>query len=116
MAVFGNLYGLVNMSLFLILANYLSALIAVQLVRGDLTQDNTMNFGEIYNSFIAMYQVILTVRNASTSNDQIPQVLSSENWTDVLYGTAVAEIPLGQSALLTIFITGWFLFANCEPS
>lgn len=57
MAVFGNLYGLVNMSLFLILANYLSALVAVQLVRGDLTQDDTMNFGEIYNSFIAMYQV-----------------------------------------------------------
>ncbi|KLO12110.1 hypothetical protein SCHPADRAFT_875932 [Schizopora paradoxa] len=95
MAVFGNLYGLVNMSLFLILANFLSALVAVQLVRGDLTQDETMNFGEIYNSFIAMYQV-----------------LSSENWTDVLYKTAVAEIPLGQSALLAIFITGWFLFAN----
>lgn len=45
------------MSLFLILANYVSALFAVQLLRGDLTNDNTMNFGGIYNSFLAMYQV-----------------------------------------------------------
>lgn len=45
------------MSLFLILANFVSALFAVQLLRGDLTGDNTMNFGEIYNSFLAMYQV-----------------------------------------------------------
>lgn len=57
LAVFGNLYGLVNMSLFLILANYVSALFAVQLLRGDLTDSNAMNFGEIYNSFLAMYQV-----------------------------------------------------------
>ena len=55
--MFGNLYGLVNMSLFLLLANYVAALVAVQLLRGDLGDDVTMNFGQIYTSFLAMYQV-----------------------------------------------------------
>ena len=48
---------MVNMSLFLILANYIAALVAAQLLRGDLSSDVTMNFKEIYNSFLAMYQV-----------------------------------------------------------
>lgn len=26
----------------------------------------------------------------------------------------MAEIPLGQSALVAIFLSLWFLFANCE--
>ncbi|TDL23428.1 hypothetical protein BD410DRAFT_897507 [Rickenella mellea] len=95
LAVFGNMYGLVNMSLFLILANYVAALVAIQLLRGDLTSDVTMNFGQIYNSFLAMYQVF-----------------SSENWTTVLYNAAQAEVALGQAALTALFISGWFLFAN----
>ena len=55
--MFGNLYGLVNMLFFLLVANFVGALVAVQLLRGDLTGDNTMNFGQVYNSFLAMYQV-----------------------------------------------------------
>lgn len=51
------MYGMVNMSLFLILANYVAALVAVQLLRGDLSSSVTMNFKEVYNSFLAMYQV-----------------------------------------------------------
>ena len=35
LAVFGNMYGLANMSLFLIEINLLAALFAVQLVSGD---------------------------------------------------------------------------------
>lgn len=57
LAVFGNLYGLVNMSVFLIIANYLSALVAIQLLRGDISPNEAMNFSQIYNSFVAMYQV-----------------------------------------------------------
>ena len=45
------------MTLFLILANYIGALVAVQLLRGDLSGDVNMNFKEVYNSFLAMYQV-----------------------------------------------------------
>lgn len=42
------------------------------------------------------------------------QVLSSENWTDVMYTAAEAEVPLGQSALIALFFSIWFLFANCK--
>lgn len=45
------------MSLFLLLANFVGALVAAQLLRGDLSSDENMNFKEIYNSFLAMYQV-----------------------------------------------------------
>lgn len=97
MAVFGNLYGLANMSLFLILINYISALVAVQLLRGDFTADATVNFGELFNSFLAIWQVF-----------------SSENWTNVLYGVTSAEINLGQTLIVIVFVVSWMLFANCE--
>ncbi|KAF9039224.1 high-affinity cell membrane calcium channel [Panaeolus papilionaceus] len=95
LAVFGNMYGLANMGLFLIIVNYIAALVAVQLLRGDFGNDVTINFGEVFNSFLAMYQVF-----------------SSENWVDVLYGAAMAEIPLGQSVIVLIFVSAWMLFAN----
>ena len=97
LAVFGNLYGLANMALFLIIVNYIAALVAVQLLRGDFGNDVIVNFGEVFNAFLAMYQVF-----------------SSENWTDVLYGASVAEIPLGQTVIILIFISAWMLFANCR--
>ncbi|TFK51284.1 hypothetical protein OE88DRAFT_1800091 [Heliocybe sulcata] len=95
LAVFGNMYGLANMTLFLLLMNYIAALIAIQLLRGDLTSDESMNFGQVFTSFLAVYQVF-----------------SSENWTDVLYGALEPEIPLGQSVIVAIFVCAWFLFAN----
>ncbi|KAF8151534.1 high-affinity cell membrane calcium channel [Crassisporium funariophilum] len=95
LAVFGNMYGLANMALFLIIVNYIAALVAVQLLRGDFGSDATVNFGEVFNAFLAMYQVF-----------------SSENWVDVLYGAAQAEVPLGQTVVVLIFIAAWMLFAN----
>ena len=95
--MFGNTYGLANMALFLIMANYIAALLAVQLLRGDFVTGSQVNFGEVWNSFLAMYQVF-----------------SSENWPTVLYDAADTEIPLGQAVVALIFITAWFLFANCE--
>lgn len=97
MAVFGNMYGLANMALFLVIINYIAALVAAQFLRGDFGDDVTVNFGEIFNSFLAMYQVF-----------------SSENWVDVLYGAAMAEKPLGQTVIALVFIAAWMLFANCE--
>lgn len=97
LSVFGNMHGLSNMTLFLILVNYLSALFASQLLRGDLPSSQTMNFGQIFTSFLAIYQIF-----------------SSENWTSVLYSSAQAEIPLRQSWIIVLFIVGWFFFANCE--
>jgi hypothetical protein len=90
------MYGLVNMSLFLILVNFIAALVAIQLLRGDMPGQDSMNFGQLFNSYLAIYQVF-----------------SSENWTNVLYSVTQAEIPLGQAVILAIFIPSWFLFANC---
>ena len=91
------MYGLANMSLFLIEINLLAALFAVQLVSGDIKRGDPIDFGTLYNSFLAIYQVF-----------------SSENWTDVLYLAAVPEVPLRQSAITVLFIAGWMFFANCE--
>lgn len=93
--VFGNMNGLWNMTLFLMIVNLLGALIAVQLFRGDVGADNHMNFGETYTAFLAMYQVF-----------------SSENWTDILYLTADASAPFKQALIAVLFYVGWFFFAN----
>jgi hypothetical protein len=91
------MYGLANMLLFLVMVNYIAALVAVQLLRGDLGEDTPLNFGELFNAFLGVYQVF-----------------SSENWTDVLYSTTGAEIRLGQTVIVALFISAWMLFANCE--
>jgi hypothetical protein len=90
------MYGSVNMSLFLIFVNFIAALVAIQLLRGDVSGSSTINFGQLFSAFLGIYQVF------------------SENWTDVLYETTQAEIPLGQAIILTIFISSWLLFANCR--
>ena len=97
LAVFGNMYALVNMSLFLLLVNFIAALVAVQLLRGDVPGSTNINFGEIFNAFLGIYQIF-----------------SSENWTNVLYNTVQAEIPLSQAVILAIFMSTWLLFANCK--
>ena len=96
LSVFANLRGLVNMVLFLMIVNYLAALFVSQILRGDMPSNLSMNFGEIFTSFLAVYQVF-----------------SSENWTTVLYSTAQAEVPLGQAVVVILFFVGWFFFANC---
>ncbi|KAK0551675.1 calcium channel protein [Tilletia horrida] len=99
--VFGSMAGLFNMILFLLLMVGLSALIAVQLFRGDIPQLDDdgnqieMTFKQMYNSYLAMYQIF-----------------SSENWTDVLWNNLVFELPFKQTVFAGIFICGWFLFAN----
>ena len=66
---------------------------------GDIKRGDPIDFGTLYNSFLAIYQVF-----------------SSENWTDVLYLAAVPEVPLRQSAITVLFIAGWMFFANCKSS
>lgn len=58
MQVFGNMSGLINMTLFLLLTNLIGGLIAMQLFRGDLDADSDeMTFYQTFNAFLAMYQV-----------------------------------------------------------
>lgn len=87
------------MTLFLLLVNYIAALVAVQLLRGDMAEGDPMNFGQVFTSFLAMYQVF-----------------SSENWVDILYGATHAEVRLSQTVVVAFFVTAWMLFANCEYS
>ncbi|KAH7886746.1 Ion transport protein-domain-containing protein, partial [Phlebopus sp. FC_14] len=95
LTVFGNLYGLANMTLFLMLVNFIAALVAIQLIQGDMSGSTTMNFGQLFNSFLAVYQIF-----------------SSENWTTVLYDATDAELPLGQAVIVATFLSCWLLFAN----
>ncbi|OJA17446.1 hypothetical protein AZE42_05939 [Rhizopogon vesiculosus] len=95
LTVFGNLYGLANMTLFLLLVNLLAALVSVELIRGDMTGQTALNFGQLWNSFLAVYQIF-----------------SSENWTVILYNATDAEIPLGQAVIVAVFLSSWLVFAN----
>lgn len=85
------------MSIFLLLANFLAALFATQLFRGDVPADFTMNFHSIVSSFLAMYQVF-----------------TSENWTDIMWEVANDEFPFKMQVIAILFIVFWFFFANCE--
>ena len=96
LAVFGNMYGMTNMILFLLLVNFIASLMAVQLLRGYMHSDEMINFGHIYNAFLGMWQIF-----------------TSENWTTLLYTAAVASQPVRQSIVVILFLTGWMLFANC---
>lgn len=93
--VFGNLHGLLNMTIFLMLANFLAALFAVQLFRGDVPSSFNMNFQGMTTSFLAMYQVF-----------------TSENWTDIMWEVSDAEAPYKQQVIAILFIVMWFFFAN----
>ncbi|KAG6372714.1 Ion transport protein-domain-containing protein [Boletus reticuloceps] len=95
LTVFGNMYGLVNMTLFLMLVTFLAALFAIQLLQGDMDGNATMNFAQLFNSFLAVYQI-----------------LSGENWTAVLYDATDAELKLGQAIIVCTFLCCWLLFSN----
>lgn len=84
------------MILFLLLVNFIASLMAVQLLRGYMPPDQTINFGNFYNAFLGMYQIF-----------------TAENWTTLLYTAAIASQPVRQSVVVILFITGWILFANC---
>ncbi|WVR06351.1 hypothetical protein IAU60_003382 [Kwoniella sp. DSM 27419] len=92
--VFGNFAGLSNMVIFLFLMNFLAALMALQLFRGDVEAGETITFFQTYNSFLGMYQLF-----------------SSENWTDVLYNVMGAEEQFHQNIIAAIFLCGWLLFS-----
>lgn len=93
--VFGSFAGLLNMTFFLFLMNFVAALMAVQLLRGDMDDEELINFSQVYNSFLGMYQIF-----------------STENWTTVLYNAMSAEWQFGQGWIVCIFLFIWFLFAN----
>ncbi|KAK3941855.1 calcium-channel protein cch1 [Diplogelasinospora grovesii] len=98
--VLGNVTGIGNLMLFVFLITFLMAIFASQLFRGQLpAQDNQGNnvripFNTIYNSFLGMYQI-----------------LSSENWTDILYHVTSFSTGFNTAWIGAIFLIGWFILA-----
>jgi voltage-dependent calcium channel len=101
LVVFGNIGGLLNLIVFVFLITFLTAILASQLFRGEFpTEDVTgatirITFFTIYNSFIGMYQV-----------------LSSENWTSLMYNATQFDVRFGTAWLAAIFFIMWFILAN----
>ena len=99
--VLGNVSGLLNLIVFVFLITFLTAIFAAQIFRGEIPatyasgDDIHITFTDIYNSFIGMYQV-----------------LSSENWTSLLYNSTSYEDRWGQAWIGAIFFILWFILAN----
>ncbi|TGZ76287.1 hypothetical protein EX30DRAFT_399378 [Ascodesmis nigricans] len=98
--VLGNVSGLSNLLLFVILLTFLCAIFAVQLVRGDIPAEFEgetlpITFHTMYNSFLGMYQIF-----------------SSEDWTAVLYITTQVQAPYGVGWISAMFFIGWFILGN----
>ncbi|KAI5283389.1 calcium channel protein, partial [Ascosphaera atra] len=95
--VLKNAYGLINLILFVFMVTFLAAIFAIQLFKNQIPDDGDTNvtFGNIYNSFLGMYQI-----------------LSSENWTDILYSATQNTVQWNTAWISAIFIIIWFMFAN----
>ncbi|KAK8138665.1 calcium channel subunit cch1 [Apiospora sp. TS-2023a] len=97
--VLGNAAGIANLLLFVFLITFIMAIFAVQIFRGELppTEDGELvriSFYNIYNAFLGMYQI-----------------LSSENWTEILYNVTSYTTHRGTSWYGSMFLIGWFILA-----
>ncbi|KAK5693939.1 calcium channel protein [Elasticomyces elasticus] len=98
--VLRHVSGILNLILFVFLLTFLAAIFASQLFRGQLPleddQGNTVNvnFGSIYNSFLGMYQI-----------------LSSENWTTILYDVTRFNVQYHTAWIGAAFFILWFILA-----
>ncbi|KAF7868666.1 hypothetical protein EAF04_005196 [Stromatinia cepivora] len=101
MLVLGNASGIGNLVLFVFLITFLVAIFAVQLLRGEIpAQDDggdtiQVTFATIFNSFLGLYQI-----------------LSSENWTDILYNVTGINNARNTAWIGATFLIGWFILAN----
>ncbi|GIZ39198.1 hypothetical protein CKM354_000258900 [Cercospora kikuchii] len=99
--VLRHVSGVLNLILFVFLLTFLAAIFASQLFRGQLPildgEGNyiEVTFATIFNSFLGMYQV-----------------LSSENWTDIMYNVGRFDAQYGTAWIASIFFIIWFCLAN----
>ncbi|KAM3465829.1 hypothetical protein MY5147_009198 [Beauveria neobassiana] len=95
--VLGNAAGIANLMLFVFLMTFLVSIFASQLFRGEIPvfneggELNRVSFFTIYNSFLGMYQI-----------------LSSENWTDILYSVTSYAHGYKTGWIGATFLIGWF--------
>jgi hypothetical protein len=98
--VLGNATGLANLFLFVFLLTFLVSIFASQLFRGQIPEyDNYGNvqeitFASIWNSFIGTYQV-----------------LSSENWTSLLYAVTTFDNASNTAWIGAMFFIIWFILS-----
>ncbi|CAJ2513426.1 Uu.00g015450.m01.CDS01 [Anthostomella pinea] len=98
--VLGNATGIGNLIVFVFLITFIMAIFAVQLFRGELPLYDDggdlvrISFYNIFNSFLGMYQI-----------------LSSENWTDVLYNVTSYTTAVNSSWYGALFLIGWFILS-----
>ena len=100
--VLRHVSGVLNLILFVFLLTFLAAIFATQLFRGVLpeideeTGDSLeVTFATIYNAFLGMYQV-----------------LSSENWTSILYDVTRFSVHWDIAWIGAAFFILWFILAN----
>lgn len=98
--VLGNVMGIVNLVIFVFLITFLVAILAVQLFRGDIPtydsdgETNRTSFFSIWNSFLGMYQI-----------------LSSENWTGILYSVTSYQTHRNTAWMGAAFLIAWFILS-----
>jgi len=98
--VLGNVTGIGNLMLFVFLITFLMAIFATQLFRGQIPAqdaegaDIRIPFNTIYNSFLGMYQI-----------------LSSEDWTSILYTVTSFTTALDTAWIGAVFLIGWFILS-----
>ena len=101
MVVLGNVTGLLNLIMFVFLLTFLTAIFAAQIFRGEFPSEDSrgntihVTFAGLFNSFIGMYQV-----------------LSSENWTILMYNATQYELRWDAAWIGAIFFILWFTLAN----
>lgn len=101
MIVFRNAVGLLNLIFFVFLITFLAAIFATQLFRGQIPPEDIngnnigITFADIYNSFLGMYQI-----------------LSSENWTTILFNATAYTRPFRTAWISATFVIMWFVVAN----
>ncbi|KAI0453660.1 ion transporter [Xylaria acuta] len=98
--VLGNATGIGNLIIFVFLITFIMAIFAVQLFRGEIPLRNgdgeliAISFYNIFNSFLGMYQI-----------------LSSENWTTILYDVTSYTSEYNTAWYGAIFLTAWFILS-----
>ena len=101
MVVFKNIGGVLNLIVFVFLFTFLAAIMASQLFRGDFPATDAageelhVQFYDIWNSFIGMYQI-----------------LSSENWTAIMFDVTQFNLVWDTAWLGAAFCILWFIIAN----
>ncbi|KAK9722726.1 hypothetical protein K7432_002447 [Basidiobolus ranarum] len=93
----GNVIGMMNLFLFILMCIGVSATVAMQLFGGQIGPDDDldMNFDNFAASFLALFQIF-----------------SGDNWTDLLFGLTGLQRQHNMAVFSSVFILLFFCFSN----